>query len=243
MVTQGQDEGSAPSAEEPWVNIVLAFLAVFAVLLGLRGAPARFWEIVLVDLTLVALVSIVVYRVETYMASQNRPTLFLERPKLRLVVVAIALGAIGGVFAEMASSVDDGSRTRAVTVYERQIQEEVMNPLRGAGEDAFQAADSLSDTDLYVRNARELSAAYHQASEVLDGIKPPRSADEGLHSLLVYHLRAVGKAYEHLASAVAKGAGTATVAAMEIRLQGSFEDLKGTEEKLAQRGYRISLPS
>lgn len=224
--------------EAAWVTILGALVVVLGFLFGLEGLPDTWVEIALADAIFVALASILVYRIEVHLDSKGNWTLFMERPALALTLAAVALGAIAGTLAELASSADDPPVKPALLIYEKQLQAEVFGPLREASADAFESRASLDDPDLYAKNARELSEAYLLASEVLDGIEPPRLGDQGLHSFLVARLRAVGKAYAQLRTAVAGSAKTATA---EANVQKASENLWEAEIRLGQSGYSISL--
>ena len=229
-------------SDAPWIPILLALVALLGFLLTFAGIPQTAMEILLADAIFVALVSILVYRVETHLASKGGKTFLRGRPARGLVLAAIAFGATAGILAELASSAGEPRVTPAISIYERQVQE-ALGPLREASADAFKSQASRSDPDLYAKNARELSEAYHLASGVLAGIEPARRGDQALHSLLRVRVRTVGDAYARLGTAVGGGAGRSEAAAARGRVQGSIEDLREAEETLEDRGYRVSLAS
>lgn len=227
--------------EAPWVPTVAAFIAVLSFLYALARTPETPAEIVLADAIFVASVSILVYRIETHLDSKGHRTLFRERPALALAFVALALGAIAGILAELASS-DDKPVVPAIVIYERQVQE-ILGPLRETSAHAFKEPASRSNPNLYAKSARELSEAFDEASKVLAGVSPPRSGDHAQHSLLVVRLSVVGEAYARLGTVVEEGSTSSNIATAEARVQDAINDLREVEETLNRRGYRISLAS
>lgn len=136
-----------------WVLIVAAFIAVLSFLYA-ASTPETPAEIALADMIFVASASILVYRIEAHLDSQGHGTLFRGRPGLALTFVALALGAIAGILAELASS-DERPVAPAIVIYERQVQE-VLGPLRETSAHAFKEPASRSKPDLYAKSAREL---------------------------------------------------------------------------------------
>jgi hypothetical protein len=68
VAAERQEGGSAAISEAPWVTILVALVAVLAFLLGQAGLRETVVEIVLADAIFVALVAILVYRVEAHLA-------------------------------------------------------------------------------------------------------------------------------------------------------------------------------
>ncbi|HEX6667585.1 MAG TPA: hypothetical protein VF081_13435 [Solirubrobacterales bacterium] len=239
MGTQQQEGGSATIIEAPWVTTLAAFIAVFSFLYGLAGTPEAPVEIVLAAAIFVASVSILVYRIETHLDSGGHRTLFRSRPGLALTVAAIALGAIAGILAELASS-KDPPPTPPIVIYEGQMQE-VLRPLREAEAGAFEEPGSRGDPEIYAANAREMGEVYAEASEILGGLGPPRPGDIPLHSRLVVRLGALGESYTMLGTAV--GEGYPDIAAREAKVLDASDALREVEETLNRRGYRITVAS
>jgi len=237
-----QEGGEATLSEAAWVSILGALVAVLGFLLAVAGIPETRAEIVLVDVIFVALVSILIYRIETHLDASHRPTLFKGRPVLALVVAFLALGAIAGTLAELAASSEDPPAGPAVAIYETQVQE-VFRPLREANAEAFEEEAAERDPDRYANAARELGESYAFASGVLGRIEPARPGDQVLHSLLVASLASVGEAYTRLAGAVSSGAGEKKVAAARAEVKSSIAELRRVEEVFVKRGYRVTLPS
>ena len=227
--------------EAAWVSILAALVAVLVALLGLAGVPETWLEIGVGDIVFVALVAILIYRIETHLHASHNPTLFRGNPLLALAVAALALGAIAGALAELAAS-SDGPRGSAVAVYETQVQE-VFGPLREESAAAFGGRTARRDPVRYATAARELSESYAFASGVLGRIVPARPGDQVLHSLLVARLATVGEAYGRLADAVSNAAGKRKVAARRAAVESAIAELRGVEEAFADRGYRVTLPS
>ncbi|MGB7685316.1 MAG: hypothetical protein WBL45_05980 [Solirubrobacterales bacterium] len=248
MAAQGQkgtaegEDRSAAISEVAWVGILAALVAVLSPLVVLVVVPETMLEIVAADVIFVALVSILIHKVETALESKGHRTLFTGRPALSLILASLALGGIAGALTELASSADDQPVRPAIIGYESQLRQ-VFNPLRKASASAFETPGSVDDPDLYAKDARVLSDAYRSASEVLTDIEPPRRGDQVVHSRLRVRLASIGVAYARLGEVVAARAGESSVAAAEAKVRAARRTLRESEEQLSRRGFRVTVGS